>query len=93
MGEPKMDQADRALPGDAALREGRRRLRILLGSLGAASCATAMVLVLIFYGPPVNPLWWAVMAATLIGAGVISGLCASLVEWAAKGYLDRPAGN
>jgi len=87
-----MDREDRALPGDAALREGRRRLRLLLGCLGAAGSAGAMVLVLGLYGPPYNPIWWAVMAAILLASGVISGLCAPLVEWAAKGYLERDGG-
>ncbi len=84
-----MDRAGQALPRGPAPREGRRRLRLLLGSLGAAACALAMVLVLVFYGLPFNPLWWAAMASILVAAGVVSGLCASLVEWAAKGYLER----
>lgn len=88
-----MDQAERTMPGTAARREGRRRLRLLLGGLGAAFCATAMAVVLVFYGLPYNPMWWAAMAAILISAAVVSGFCASLVEWAAKGYLDRPAGE
>jgi hypothetical protein len=88
-----MDRADQALPSASALREGRRRLRLLLGSLGATACAAAMAVVLVFYGPPYNPLWWAAMAAIVLAAGVASGLCASAVEWVAKGYLERPAGD
>ena len=84
-----MDRADQASPSDAALQEGRRRLRLLLGSLGTAASAGAMGLVLVFYGLPYNPLWWAAMAAVLVAAGIVSGLCAPAVEWAAKGYLDR----
>ncbi len=81
------------MPRAAALREGRRRLRLFLGGFGAAACAAAMVIVLLFYGLPFNPLWWAAMAASLIAAAVVSGLCAPLVEWVAKGYLDRGPGG
>ncbi len=82
-----MNQTHLAVPKDSALREGRRRLRLFLGGLGAAACAAAMVVVLVFYGLPFNPMWWAVMATTVLAAAVASGLCAPLVEWVAEGYL------
>lgn len=65
---------------------GRRRLRIFLAGLGFAGAAATMLLVLAFYGPPYNQMWWGVMAACLpVGAGV-AVLLAPLIEWVMAGY-------
>ena len=52
-----------------------------------------MVLVLLFYGLPFNPMWWAAMAVVLVAASVISALFAPLVEWVAKCYVDPDNNN
>ena len=88
-----MDRVDPALPKGSALQEGRRRLRLFLAGFGGAACAAAMVLVLLFYGLPFNPMWWAAMAVVLVAAAVISALFAPLVEWVAKGYLEPDNNN
>lgn len=70
--------------------EGRRRLRILLASLGFVGCAVAMLLVLVFYGPPYNEIWWGVMAVVLAGAALLPPLLAPAVEWVIDGYRHVP---
>lgn len=71
-------------------REGRRRLRLLLCLLGGLSCAAAMALVLVLYGPPYNPTWWWVMGAVLIAAFAAPALAVPWVEWVIAGYTDEP---
>jgi len=72
---------------------GRRRLGLLLSTLGGAGCAATMALVLVVYGTPFNPLWWAVMAV-ILGAA-LAGPWALLpaVDWVIDGYRqdDRQA--
>lgn len=68
-------------------REGRRRLRLLLAAASSGACAAAMVAVLVFYGTPYNPLWWAVMAAILLSSAIMGAMCAPIVEWVIAGYL------
>ena len=73
----------------SARHEGRRRLGLVLGALSGGLCAALMGLVLVFYGPPVNPVWWAVMAAILVAATVAPRLLAPAFEWVLAGYRDR----
>ncbi len=83
-----MDRELQALQKGTVHAQGRRRLRLVLSGLGGGSCATAMALVLVFYGTPYNPVWWAVMAGILVASAVVSALFAPLVEWVIAGYLD-----
>ena len=69
---------------------GRRRLRIVLAVASGGACAAAMAVVLVFYGAPYNPLWWAVMAAVLLSAAIVGALCAPILEWVSAGYLVEP---
>ena len=84
-----MDRELQAMQKGTVHAQGRRRLRLALSGLGGGSCAVAMVLVLVFYGTPYNPMWWAVMAAILVGCALVAALCAPLVEWIIAGYLGR----
>jgi len=65
---------------------GRRRLRILLGSLSGGACLVAMVLVLLLYGSPYDPIWWPVMAAVLAAACLLPSLFVPAIEWVIDGY-------
>ena len=82
-----MDRKLETMQKSAVHAEGRRRLRILLCGLGGLTCAGTMALVLVFYGPPYNPLWWWVMAAVLLGASIVPAFFAAIVEWVIAGYL------
>ena len=73
----------------AVSKRGRQRLRLLLGAVSGGLCVFAMAAVLVFYGPPYNPLWWAVMGAILAAAFLVVPLLASPIEWVIKGYLER----
>jgi len=66
--------------------QGRRRLRILLGATAGFLCLLLMAIVLVFYGPPYNPLWWLIMAIILIGACAITPVLARPIEWVIEGY-------
>ena len=68
------------------MKEGRRRLTMLLCGLSGTSCAFAMLLVLIFYGTPYHAYWWLVMAAILAGAIVLPRFLVPLIEWVIAGY-------
>lgn len=72
--------------------EGRRRLRILLATLGVTGCAAVMMLVVVFYGPPYNPIWWWVMAGILGGSAVLPPLLTPAIEWVMDGYRPGPRG-
>jgi hypothetical protein len=72
--------------------EGRRRLRILLAILGFAGCALGMALVVVFYGPPYNPIWWGIMAVVLGGAIALPPLLAPAIEWVMDGYRQAERG-
>ncbi len=85
-----MEAEPQSLQEGAVNREGRRRLRLLLAGLGAATCAVAMALVLVFYGTPYESFWWPVMGAVLVAAAIVSALCAPAVEWVIAGYLRNP---
>ena len=67
--------------------EGRRRLGIVLGATSGALCALAMATVLVFYGPPVDWIWWAVMAVILVAAFLVPRILTPLFEWAVEGYF------
>ena len=69
---------------------GRRRLQVLLGVLGFAGCAVAMALVLVFYGPPYNQMWWGIMAVVLGASGLLPPLLAPAIEWVIDGYRPAP---
>lgn len=68
--------------------EGQRRLTLLLCGLGGAGCAGAMLLVLLLYGAPYQPYWWAVMAIVLAVAFVIPRALVPIVEWVIDGYRE-----
>ena len=68
--------------------EGQRRLTLLLCGLGGAGCAGAMLLVLLFYGAPYEPYWWAVMAIVLALAFVVPRALVPIVEWVIDGYRE-----
>ena len=71
---------------------GRRRLRLVLSVLGLLGTAVAMALVLYFYGPPFNPMWWWVMAGLLVASAFLPWLLVPAVEWVQDGYRkDRDA--
>ena len=65
---------------------GRPRLRILLGALNGGTCLIAMVLVLVFYGTPYDPVWWPVMGAILAAACFLPSLLVPAIEWVIDGY-------
>ena len=70
-------------------REGRRRLRLLLCGLGGTSCAGAMLLVLLLYGPPYAGYWWGVMAAILAASFIAPLVLVPLIEWVIDGYRQH----
>ncbi len=67
---------------------GRPRLRILLGGLNGGFCLIAMVLVLLLYGTPYDPIWWPVMAAILAAAFLLPSLLVPAIEWVIDGYTS-----
>jgi len=69
--------------------EGRRRLALLMSATSGSLCALAMVVVLVVYGTPYNPLWWGVMAAILVAAVLVPRALAPAVEWVIDGYRDE----
>ena len=66
--------------------EGRRRLQIVLGTLGGAGYVALMAIVLKIYGTPYNPRWWWVMAAILVAILLAPRLLARPLEWIVEGY-------
>ncbi len=68
---------------------GRRRLTVFLSCLSGASCALAMVMVLIVYGTPYDSLWWWVMAAILAGAFIVPRFLLYPIEWVITGYSNE----
>lgn len=85
-----MNRDLQSLQKRAVHREGRRRLRFVLAAASIGACAAAMLAVLVFYGTPYNPVWWAVMAAILLSSAIMGAMCAPIVEWVIAGYLVEP---
>lgn len=69
-----------------SINKGRPRLRVLLGALSGGACLVAMALLLVFYGTPYDPVWWAVMAAALAAACLLPSLFIPAIEWVIEGY-------
>lgn len=67
--------------------EGRRRLGIILGGVSGVLCAMAMATVLVVYGPPIDWIWWVVMAVILVAAFLVPRLLAPFLEWVVEGYF------
>ena len=67
---------------------GRQRLRLLLGAISGGLCSLAMLMVLIVYGAPYDPMWWFVMAAILVAAFLGPSLLVRPIEWVIEGYQD-----
>ena len=68
------------------MKEGRRRLTLLLCGTSGAGCAVAMLLLLIVYGAPYEAYWWAVMGVILAAAFVLPRFLVPLIEWVIDGY-------
>ena len=73
--------------------EGRRRLRLTLVSLSGGLCSVLMIVVLLVYGTPYNPLWWPIMAVILVAAWVGPWLIVPLLDWVLRGYLESGEGD
>ena len=71
---------------------GRRRLQLFLAALAFAGCGLGMALVVVFYGPPYNHIWWGVMAIVLGAAPLVAVLLAPAVEWVMAGYRQDGSG-
>lgn len=69
-------------------KEGRRRLRLLLSFLFGGPVTLAIVLVLIGYKTPYNPIWWLVLGAIALGAFLLPLLLVPAIEWVVRGYLE-----
>ncbi len=67
---------------------GRQRLRLLLGAISGGLCFLAMLMVLIVYGAPYDPMWWFVMAAILVATFLGPSLLVRPIEWVIEGYQD-----
>ncbi len=68
--------------------DGRRRLSIFVGTICGAGSMITMALVIIIYGAPYDPIWWAVMAAILVVCCLLGRIIAPAVEWVLEGYLE-----
>ena len=68
--------------------EGRRRISIVVGAVSGAGCLVTMALMVIIYGAPYNPVWWAVMAVILTVCCLLGRIVAPAVEWVLQGYLE-----
>ncbi len=62
------------------MKEGRRRLTLLLCGTSGTACAVAMLLVLIFYGTPYRAYWWPVMGVVLAASFVLPRFLVPLIE-------------
>ncbi len=70
-------------------REGRRRLTLLLCGFGGVGCAGMMLVVLLTYGAPYNPVWWPVMGVVLVLAFILPRALVPLIEWVIAGYREN----
>lgn len=68
---------------------GRRRLRMLLSFLFGGVTLLAVVLVLIGYRLPYNPIWWLVLGGIVMGAFLAPLLLVPAVEWVMEGYAEE----
>ena len=88
----KTDWDPTSLPPNAESTEpsgrrlGPRRLGLVLSLLGGGHCALLMGLVLLIYGVPHNPVWWAIMAIILVGAVAGPHGLLPVVDWVIDGY-------
>lgn len=72
---------------------GSRLGRWLPSGLSGGLCATAMLLAVIVYGPPVNPKWWALMGGILAAAFIAPFVVIPLVEWSIAARKSEEAGG
>ncbi len=70
---------------------GRKRLSLLLCGTSGVSCFLLMVIFVLVYGTPYNPMWWAIMALVLIAATVLPLALVSAIEWVIEGYRNQPS--
>jgi RsiW-degrading membrane proteinase PrsW (M82 family) len=68
--------------------KGRRRLRMLLSFLFGGATLFTVVLVLIGYKAPYNPIWWLVLGAIVMGAFLAPLLLVPAIEWVMEGYAE-----
>ena len=69
--------------------EGRRRLQIVLGTVGAIGYVAIVAVILKINGPPYNSRWWWVMAAILVAAILAPRVLAPPLEWIVEGYCGE----
>ena len=67
---------------------GRRRLRMLLSFLFGGGALFAVVLVLVGYRLPYNPVWWLVLGLIVMGAFLAPLLLVPAIEWVMEGYAE-----
>jgi hypothetical protein len=78
----------------AGKRLGPRRLGLLLSVVCGGLCGAAMLVVVVVFGAPFNPLWWGVMAAILAAAFAVPPVLAPpAVDWVLDGYRRDGAPN
>lgn len=68
---------------------GRRRLRILLSFLSGGLTTFAIVLVLVGYKLPYDPVWWLALGFIALGAFLAPLLLVPAIEWVMKGYAEE----
>jgi hypothetical protein len=68
---------------------GRRRLRMLLSFLFGGVTLLAVVLVLIGYRLPYNPIWWLVLGSIVMVAFLTPLLLVPAIEWVMEGYAEE----
>lgn len=72
-----------------ATERGRRRLRMLLSFFFGGATLLTVVLVLIGYRLPYNPIWWLVLGAIVLGAFLAPLLLVPAIEWVMEGYAEE----
>ena len=68
---------------------GRRRLRTLLSFLFGGATLLTVVLVLVGYRLPYNPIWWIVRGGVVLGAFLAPLLLVPAIEWVMEGYAEE----
>lgn len=71
---------------------GRRRLRMLLSFLFGGLTTFGIVLVLIGYKLPYDPVWWLVLGFIALGAFLTPLLLVPAIEWVMAGYAEDGEG-